>query len=698
MQLNQTTLSLYSISGLFLAITSAVLLIILAIYGRSKLHRIWLFFNISICVWGVGAFFIGKATNYQEAIISWRFAFSGVIFIAVLFYHFTCAFCNINRRSIIIFAYLQGFFFFILNFTNLFLSKIYLFRGSILYAKSAGIYYPISVIIWVFLLVASVVEFILCFRKLEGLKRTQALYLIIGFSAGFLGGITNFLPVFGVNIYPYGNFSIPVYCIIATYAILRYRLLDARVVITNSVIFLLVYSLVLWLPFFIGYKYKLWQVSTWVMFVLASAGQLIFNYLRQQAEDRILEEQKRYRTTLDSASEAANRFKTVDEIIHHISKVYFKTVGIKNVAFYLRKGELLILNSTGTNEVLHQKEINNKQLIGYFVQRNQPVIIREMHENGHKNKQNINGIIKESQTEVAVPLVKSDSLVALILLGEKNDSSPYSDEDIKAFRRSASHLALAIENVQYLDEQKKINEEENKNRRQFQLDKLVSSMGHQIRNPLNVISGAMTGIEIVMKKYKSVIEQRYYNRLEEKKNEIMVACGGISTTINTILDYGRGTIELRRIKVNDILKEFNILTQMIIGKYMISPNVEIEKDVPDVFGDIHTINEILSTYFDNSCQAVEANEGAKKIDFKIYKMDGEYVRFEIADNGHGIDEDTQRAIFDVSTSTKGTKGHGFGLVSVRKACSQMKGTKYGFYSAGRGFGSKFWIDVPIATN
>jgi sensor histidine kinase regulating citrate/malate metabolism len=137
---------------------------------------------------------------------------------------------------------------------------------------------------------------------------------------------------------------------------------------------------------------------------------------------------------------------------------------------------------------------------------------------------------------------------------------------------------------------------------------------------------------------------------------------------------------------------------MIIGKYMISPNVEIEKDVPDVFGDIHTINEILSTYFDNSCQAVEANEGAKKIDFKIYKMDGEYVRFEIADNGHGIDEDTQRAIFDVSTSTKGTKGHGFGLVSVRKACSQMKGTKYGFYSAGRGFGSKFWIDVPIATN
>ena len=88
---------------------------------------------------------------------------------------------------------------------------------------------------------------------------------------------------------------------------------------------------------------------------------------------------------------------------------------------------------------------------------------------------------------------------------------------LKAFSSNSSHFALAIENVQYLDEQKKINEEENKNRRQFQLDKLVSSMGHQIRNPLNVISGAMTGIEIVMKKYKSVIEAKVLQQAGRKE-------------------------------------------------------------------------------------------------------------------------------------------------------------------------------------
>ena len=94
----------------------------------------------------------------------------------------------------------------------------------------------------------------------------------------------------------------------------------------------------------------------------------------------------------------------------------------------------MFLRTTETNETMFQKEINNKQLIEYFVQKNHSVIIKEMHENGHKNKQNINGVIKESQTEVAVPLVKSDSLVGLILLGEKNNDSPYSDDDLKAFR------------------------------------------------------------------------------------------------------------------------------------------------------------------------------------------------------------------------------------------------------------------------
>lgn len=694
-------MNLFIVVSLVVCLLSACLGVFTFFQIKKRLHFVWALFNLDIAVWSGGIFLAGISKNEFWARIDWKLSHIGVLFIPVLFYHTVCLFLDSKDRRILYLLYFQAFFFtLLLIFTNYIIFPIKYLFGSIYYFVATPGYY-VMFTIWLVVVALPFFKLYSGVSRLKGLQYQQWLYLFWGSLLGFMGGPTIVAPAFGLNVYPAWHFTICIYVLIATYAIFRYRLLDIRVAMSNMAIFIAVYSLVLGIPFWIGFKlfgYGLWFLPVIFMGVLASVGPSIYIFLQRQAKDKILEEQKRYRKVLDNAAIVVNRLKTVDEIVQYVSKVFFTDVGIKNAAFYLRKGEVLFLRTTETNETMFQKEINNKQLIEYFVQKNHSVIIKEMHENGDKNKQNINGVIKESQTEVAVPLVKSDSLVGLILLGEKNNDSPYSDDDLKAFSSNSSHFALAIENVQYLDEQKKLNEEENKNRRQFQLDKLVSSMGHQIRNPLNVISGAMTGIEIVMKKYKPLIEERYYNKLEEKKNEIMVACGGISTTINTILDYGRGTIELRRIKVNDIVKEFNILTQMIIGKYMVSPNLDVEKDVPDVFGDIHTINEILSTYFDNSCQAVETNGGVKKIDFKIYKMDGEYVRFEIADNGHGIDEDTQRAIFDVSTSTKGTKGHGFGLVSVRKACSQMKGTNYDFYSAGRGFGSKFWIDVPIATN
>ena len=678
------------------------LALLISFFGKNKLHKVWSYVNYSISFWGLSMLIIGTARTPEIAYWGWRMFIVGIVLIGLFYYHVIYIFCNLTTKKFLTFSYIESFIFIFLTVLTKYTigPKLYLLFNQIFYIH-ANVLYTFFFSIWAIVVGKSFFELYKYIRNSKGITNIQAKYLFVAMMFGFGGGMNTAPAAWGFNIYPYGQILVCVYGVVATYAMFRYRIMDIRLAISNTVIFIAVYGLVLGLPFWVGFKllgYGPWLLPVIFMGLLASVGPSIYIFLKRQAKDKILLELKRYRTALDNASIVVNRFKTVDEIVQHVSKVFYTDFGIKNVAIYLRKGELLILRTTGTNEAMFQKEINNKQLIEYFVQKNHSVIIKEMHENGDKNKQNINGVIKESQTEVAVPLVKSDSLVGLILLGEKNNDSPYSDDDLKAFSSNSSHFALAIENVQYLDEQKKINEEENKNRRQFQLDKLVSSMGHQIRNPLNVISGAMTGIEIVMKKYKAVMEERYYNKLEEKKNEIMVACGGISTTINTILDYGRGTIELRRIKVNDILKEFNILTQMIIGKYMISPNVEVEKDVPDVFGDIHTINEILSTYFDNSCQSVETNEGVKKIDFKIYKMDGDYVRFEIADNGHGIDEDTQRAIFDVSTSTKGTKGHGFGLVSVRKACSQMKGTNYDFYSAGRGFGAKFWIDVPVATN
>jgi len=50
-------------------------------------------------------------------------------------------------------------------------------------------------------------------------------------------GAMNFLPLFDINIFPFGNFLIPIYGLVLAYAILKHQLLDIVIVIRKSMIY-----------------------------------------------------------------------------------------------------------------------------------------------------------------------------------------------------------------------------------------------------------------------------------------------------------------------------------------------------------------------------------------------------------------------------------------------------------------------------
>ena len=75
----------------------------------------------------------------------------------------------------------------------------------------------------------------------SGIKRNQIAHFFLASAIGYSGGSLAYLPMFGVNIYPYGTYCIPIYPIVMTYAILQYRLFDIHVVMRKS----LVYSVLL---------------------------------------------------------------------------------------------------------------------------------------------------------------------------------------------------------------------------------------------------------------------------------------------------------------------------------------------------------------------------------------------------------------------------------------------------------------------
>src|SRR3989338_4649646 len=111
-------MNVFSISGLSTSISCSILSLIAIVYCNNKVHRMWAVFNLFVSIWGFGVFMAGRATSEEAALLAWRIAFAGALFTCVLFYHTVCFFGELNRKKILIFAYLQGFFFLLLTLTT----------------------------------------------------------------------------------------------------------------------------------------------------------------------------------------------------------------------------------------------------------------------------------------------------------------------------------------------------------------------------------------------------------------------------------------------------------------------------------------------------------------------------------------------------------------------------------------------------
>ena len=160
-----------------------------------------------------------------------------------------------QRKKTLFLVYGQGVIFILLLNTEFIFNGIK-FVFSEFYYPTFGLAYHFLFASWIFIVMIAQYELFVLYRHAAGVRKIQIKYLFIGLFVGLLGGITNFLPGYLENVYPFGNISIPIYSIIVTYAILKYRLLNVSLIITRTGIFLAVYSIVLGIPFAIT---LIWQ-------------------------------------------------------------------------------------------------------------------------------------------------------------------------------------------------------------------------------------------------------------------------------------------------------------------------------------------------------------------------------------------------------------------------------------------------------
>ncbi len=231
-------MSAFAISELLVAVTCSSLAIIFFIFGHNKTQKLFAWFNVAVSGWGIFGFLAVRTADYSHSLFWARSFLVPVVFISVFIFHMYVSFSPPTplSRIFLVFGYAQAVFFSLLVPTSLLISRVEWMFGEF-YFPVGGPLYPILFVNWTLLVAAGHVYLFSAIRAADPDKKAQLAYLLKVSVLGFLGGIPNFFPLFGLQWYPYGNFLIPVYSMLTAYALYRHRFLDLNFVIRRTLLY-----------------------------------------------------------------------------------------------------------------------------------------------------------------------------------------------------------------------------------------------------------------------------------------------------------------------------------------------------------------------------------------------------------------------------------------------------------------------------
>jgi hypothetical protein len=213
---------------------------------RNRLGLFFAFFMLSGAVWSFGYGMWLLSTEGVDALWWVKVLTLGSLFIPVTYLHWVTIFLNVEsqKKTVLFLSYvLSSVFLLTLLFNQLIvgLEEELLFpfwpQGGLLYGLYILLVYLGNAGYGIKLLAESA-------RHQKGTQQHQIQLVFFASFAGFLGGFTNFPLWYDIEVIPFGNFFVPLFFVIFSYAIMRYRLFGLiyfirRASVTTAVIMIL---------------------------------------------------------------------------------------------------------------------------------------------------------------------------------------------------------------------------------------------------------------------------------------------------------------------------------------------------------------------------------------------------------------------------------------------------------------------------
>jgi len=731
-------MNFFAASALINAITSLILgAFVFERNPKGKTNSAFALFALSAFCWSF-PYYLWQISSTEEMALLWsRVLMAGAIFIPVTYLHFTYALVDIlkKRRKFLIASYLLFSLFFFVNFTPFFVSHVEPLL-NFRFWPIAGTAYHAFLILWTFYAYYAAYVLLKEYKQSKGLARLQLKYVALGTLIGYTGGITNYFLWYRIPILPIGNITASIYLLLVAYAIIRYRLMDIRVVLRKIFIYLgsavFAYGffyLVIW--FYNSAFEGVFSTAAYAV-GLVVAPLFVFTFysldkgLRVFANRYLFVSLYNYQETINKLTDELNHYIDLNKIIDLIVDTIKQTMQLN------RAGVLLV--NTETNPVHYDiakvigfnrsngiSLVQDNFLTQYLQKTQKPLVLDELellarYEESRVNTYSFKKLhehMSHIEASLCLPLLSSDKLIGIVVLGAKITGDAYTKEDLELLNTLSKQAGVAIENArlyaQVQEFNQKLEQEVDKatadlKKTNFDLEEAIKVKNeflqiasHQLRTPVSVMRGVLDTLLTDTGTLTPEQRQEFLKRAFLKSEKLsQVVDDVLSATEMDTPDFNiAGTakpVSLRE------LAEKAVTSHVDEAKdHGLTLALEADEPGPMVFASETFLPQAITNLVDNAIKYTE--KGA--ITVKVY-VEGDQAVLAVTDSGMGVPPDDLSNLWDKFKRAKNAKdmhtdGSGLGLFIIKKIIQGHEGGSV-FAESVLGQGSTFGFELPVMKN
>ena len=458
-------MSIYSlVSFLSFAIYAALIYVLHRHKPRRVVHKTFMFYLLGVTLWAGFAFLLYVFP--QSNVLLSNLMLVSALYTVVAYFHFLRAFINKPGGMGVILGYAA---------IAALIPLIAQSHISYVIKRSAGFssgpqieftFIGVGVIALgcLFLVGWAILGLIQKYRmSTDPLERNRIIYLLLGFTAMALFGLTKVHPV--LTKYPLAHVGNLVNAIAITFAIVRYQLLDVNLVLRRGLVYVStgIGAVGLYLALLFGLLYPLNLKASYATLVIGAGAAFLIatlfhparHFVQKGLERLIFKETYDYRHLLLTFANKMSHVLDMDELAEYMLTLITKGLHTKEVSLFLADDNDLDFypkytlppegnRSSGLQLAKDSPLLTWLAKEGIPLSREQINILPQMKSLWQKEKDNL----RESQVELFFPILNKGNLIGVLALGKKGHNGPYRSEEMDLVMTMTSQAGVVIENAQ----------------------------------------------------------------------------------------------------------------------------------------------------------------------------------------------------------------------------------------------------------